>query len=601
MAISTIASPMRLFPVYNPNWFVVNSNNISQENFTYVYDVYSSTGTTLGTRLARVRVPAEPINFYGVFNPQKIIQSQIENQFKPRLTGCSEQDTFEYTIRVGESYTFYWTFTGSFTGTSTASTFTSVVGLSASTQHYYSVGDRILVSGSTYAPYNGVWEVIGVPTNSQVVLNLQATTGTSVTGITRIFNSVPTIFPNLLTYSGYAGNNAAIDTIDYIDYSVINYPVSNYFPNISGTNRFYTDAYQPYKLRKENRVVLPFMNVFTPYSASTTPPPTSIYVNTTNSSNVVEEFRININCLHWMDEIGVGGWNLNNTAVSAITIINGSLPIIKDDTTEYYVTLENVFNGSLTLTYATIGLPTTINLNSVGVYNGAAYYTFTITPTTYFLWYSSANTRWEVTAALGGGTDYLQSSNSGTTSCPPNGSYNVEWFNGGTPLFTTFTTSCSTADLLEPFNFEIYDYCGKWDNYEFLFMDRKGAWFPVNFELVQRKTITKEQGTFKRGLGNYNGIRYTYNSYDRGLVNYRNDLRYNFVATTNWMTEEQSLYYEQFFTSPEIYWNKDGNGTFVAVNILNNTEEIKDKKNTRLIQYTITFELSNNPMVQTGS
>lgn len=601
MAISQITSPMILFPVYNPNWYVVSSNNIGQENFTYVFDVYLSTGTTLGQRLVRARVPADPINNYGVYNPQKIIQSQILNQFKPRLTGCSEQDTVEYSIRIGESYTFYWNFTGSFTGTSTASTFTSVVGLSASTQHYYSVGDRILVSGASYSPYNGVWEVIGVPTNSQVVLNLQSTTGASVTGITRIFNSVPTIFPNLLTYSGYAGNNAAIETVDYIDYSVINYPVNNYFPSTTGLNRFYTDAYEPYKIRKENRCVLPFMNAFTPYSGSSNPQPTSIYVNTTNSSNVVEEFRISINCLHWMDEIGVGCWNLNNTAISAITVINGSLPIIKDDTTEYYVTLENVLNGSVTITYATIGLPTTITLNSVGVYNGASYYTWTQAPNTYFLWYSSANTRWEVTSALGGGTDYLQSSNSGTTSCPPNGVYNVEWFDGSNPLFTTFTTSCVTTDLLIPFNFEIYEYCGKYDNFEFMFMDRKGAWFPFNFELTQRKTVNKNQGNFKRGLGEYNGTRYTYNSYDRGITNYKNDLSYVYSITSNWLNEEQSLYYEQFFTSPEIYWNRDGNGTFVPIVILNNTEEIKTKKNTRLIQYTFTFELGNNPMVQTGS
>jgi len=604
MSISQISSPLKIAPVYNPNWFIVNSTNVAQEDFTYVFDVYTSTATTFGTRLIRVRVPPEPVTLYGVYNPQKILQTQIENEFKPLLTGCTAQDTIEYSVRIGEAYVFYWPFTGSFTGTSTASTFSTIVGLSGVTSHFFTVGDRILLAQTTITvpAYEGVWEVIGVPSSTQILLNLQATTGTSISGTARVFNSVPTIFPNLFTYSGYVGNNAAIETVDFLTYRGANYVENTYFPNISGTSQFYTNAWESYKLRDNNRVVLPW--VYPNVVSSVYPIPNRVYVNVTDDNGNVSDYNITISCADKINEIGAGPWNLNNTNPSSITILNGTLPIIKPNSVSYYVTLRNTSFSGIVVSYAEINSGITTNQVVVaGTHNTRPYYTWSNGGNNYVLWWSSANVQWEVTSTLGGGNQYLVSVNTGTTTCPPLGVYNTEWLDGANPQFTAFTTSyCGLINLVQPFNFEIYDYCGKYNNYEFIFMDRKGSWFPINFELTQRQNVNKQQASFKRGLGTYNGSNnYTYNSYDRGLTNYKNDINYIYVITSNWFNEEQSLYYEELFTSPEIYWNRDGNGTFVAINITQTSEEVKTKKNTRLIQYTIQFELANNPVVQVGS
>ena len=228
--------------------------------------------------------------------------------------------------------------------------------------------------------------------------------------------------------------------------------------------------------------------------------------------------------------------------------------------------------------------------------------------------------RVETTDTTGGTEDY-QLIQTGSTQSEVNyvgaGPWNLTYSSGYTALsgatfpiikddtasYKIWLEDSSNIRMTEQFQFTIYDYCGKWDNYEFLFLDRKGSWMPFNFELVQRKMIDIKRTSFKQGLGtySYNNRNVTYNSYDRGTKVINNNLMEKYTVVSNWLTENQSLYFEEILSSPFVYWNKDGAGTFVAVNVTKLSDEIKDKKNSRLIQYTLEFELANNPMIQLGS
>jgi hypothetical protein len=598
MALTLLNSPLKISPVYNPNWFVYNSTNVSQQNFDYVFDIYQSTGTTLATSpILRVRVPPEPDNLYGVYNPQRILQSFVKPSFTPELTGCTPQSFVEYTFKVGEAYTLYTTWT-----TSGITNFNGVVrnNFITTTPHYFQAGDNVLLTqtGGT-GNFGGVFEVLSAVTPTRFIVNLPLVIGIG-NGTSVLSTLSPTIFSGLSTASGYSSHNAAIDTIDFIDYNPI-----DYYPNTDGLSPFYTDTPNGWKVRKDNHCVLGYITEYTSTALSAV---TSGYtgvnrlkITTKNSSNNNYEYYIPLTCSKEVMHIGVGGWNLNNS--SGAVALTGSLPIIQNDTIEYSVTLQNTNISFVDITFAS-STGATINRRAIqgGIYNGRPYYQFKAYNINFYIWYNSTNGWWEVSNALGGGNDYLQSATSGTTQCPPIGVYGVEWNDGSNPYFTAFTSSnCDYYDLMKPFTFNIYEYCGKWDNFEIVFMDRKGNWIPFNFELVQRKTITSDRGTFKKGLGKWNGSKITYNSYDRGSTNYRNIINYQYTIISNWFNENQSLYYEELFSSPEVYWNYDGNGTFVAINLTQTGEEIKDKKNTRLIQYTLQFNLANNPIVQTGS
>lgn len=490
MALTLVNSPLKISPVYNPNWVVYNSTNVGQDNFEYIYDIYQTTGTT---PFLRVRIPPDPINAYGVYNPQKVLQSFVNPQFTPNLTGCSSQSFIDYTIKVGEAYTYYnnWVTSG----------LVSINGIArnvfiTSSTNYYQSGDTITINqtGGT-GDFSGTFTVLSA-TSTNFVVNLPLVIGIG-SGTSVLSTLSPTIFSGLSSISGYVAHNAAIDTIEYI-----NYQPNQYYPSTGGTNTFYTDLPNGWKVKRDNRCILGWITEY-PSTSSITSGFTGVNrlrIRTTNVSGN-GEYIIPLSCTQKVMHAGVGPWNLNNS--TGTIIVSGSLPIIKSDTLSYTVTVENSTYGGV--------------------------------------------------------------------------------------------------DLLEPFQFNIYEYCGKWDNFEIIFMDRKGNWVPFNFELVQRKNINGDRGTFKKGLGKWNGSTYSYNSYDRGTTNYKNTINYQYTIISNWLNENQSLFYEELFSSPEVYWNYDGNGTFVAINLTQTGEEIKDKKNSRLIQYTLQFTLANNPVVQTGA
>jgi hypothetical protein len=580
--ITTISIPQLISPVYNPFYFVVDSDNNTEDNFNYIFDLYD---TLTSDRLIRLRVPAEPVTGYGVFNPQKILSNYIDNTFAGSTLNCADGDFKNYYVEVGEAYTYIWSFTGTTGVVVGGSTFLLNVKLTSAQTHYYQVGDIINISGCAHAPYNGNWEILDVPNATSITLNLEVSTLSSFTGDTKLFNDEQTFFTNLETITDNIVHNAAIDTYDYIDYRVEGYVEDNYYPSALSAGEFYTNAFDGYKCRLTNRgSFISFQNV---YLNSTQPNPDTIRV--TSNKGV---FDIPVTCTGDVVQYGVFPWNVNN-AVGTV-VVSGSLPAVDATTESYTVSLRDTTFNSLILSW-TYGVTSSSPLPyyPAGTYGGKNYYTWTSGIYTFFLWYDLPNLTWVVSNALGGGNDYLISISAGSTYNPPIGVYGVQWLDGSNPLFSAFTSVSNTnPDLISPFTINLYDFCGKWDNFEFLFMDRKGSWLPMNFELVQRKKLSIDRKTFKRGMDRD----YTYT--DKSTIVSQNNLNYSYTVVSNWFTEEQSLLFDEFLSSPEILWNYEGGGVFIPIVITKLSDEIKDKKNSRLIQYTIEFILSTNPTVQ---
>lgn len=491
MALTLINNPHKIAPVYNPNWVVYSSTTVFNPNFDYVFDIYRSTGTTTDpSPFLRVRVPPDPINQYGIYNPQKILQSFVNPTFNARVTGCTPQSFVEYTYKVGEAYTYYAIFS--------TSGIVNIGGVvynvfNTAQPHYFANGDSVLITqtGGT-GNFNGTWEVVSAITSTSFAVNIPLVIGVG-NGTAVLSNLTPTTFSGLTTFSGNIAHNAAIDTYDYI-----NYDPTIYYPNSSTPAPWYTDTPNGWKIRRDNRAVFGYITQYplgsAPYLAVN-----RLSITVLRSNGTLDRYYVPITCKREVMWVGVGPWNLEN-ASSLTAVAPATLPIWQSDDVSYEVQLRN-----------------------------------------------------------------------------------------------------TTTQLSQTFLFQFYDFCGKWDNYEIIFMDRKGNWVPFNFELVQRKNITSSKEVYKKGLGSWNGSKMTYNSYDRGSTNYKNTINYQYTIISNWLNENQSQYYEELFTSPEVYWNYDGNGTYVAINLTQTGEEIKDKKNSRLIQYTLQFTLANNPVVQTGS
>jgi hypothetical protein len=65
-----------------------------------------------------------------------------------------------------------------------------------------------------------------------------------------------------------------------------------------------------------------------------------------------------------------------------------------------------------------------------------------------------------------------------------------------------------------------------------------------------------------------------------------------YSINSNWINQKTSNYLMELFESPEVYWMKE-DGKIIAINLTIGDIERKQTINDQIINYTLTFELSN--------
>lgn len=134
-------------PVWNDNWYIVSSNNSSNSNFRYVFDLYVSGVTT--PSYYRFRVDVDPTDGYGYFNPTEILRDYVNSDIVAMndnignfyYTGSNQNVYVGFILKTGEEY-----------GDSSGVT----------------VYPDLATSGNKYA-WNGVWSMRDLYATSGVV------------------------------------------------------------------------------------------------------------------------------------------------------------------------------------------------------------------------------------------------------------------------------------------------------------------------------------------------------------------------------------------------------------------------------------------------
>ncbi len=107
MSISINSSPpVSIMPVYNPQYFVVSSNNTAQPNFKYYFQVFSGASAT-GVPIDTVQLLPRPGLANCIFNPARIIESNVTyDKGIQNITAVTPttNSVLQYTIDFGESY-----------------------------------------------------------------------------------------------------------------------------------------------------------------------------------------------------------------------------------------------------------------------------------------------------------------------------------------------------------------------------------------------------------------------------------------------------------------------------------------------------------------
>lgn len=103
MAITINSVPADFASLHDDLWFVVSSDNVSEESFKYVYDVWID-----GTLISRQKGVPRPTgeNSYGIYNPAPIIRNYMTNYFTPSgasvLMASNDNIKIDYVVKFGE-------------------------------------------------------------------------------------------------------------------------------------------------------------------------------------------------------------------------------------------------------------------------------------------------------------------------------------------------------------------------------------------------------------------------------------------------------------------------------------------------------------------
>lgn len=168
------------------------------------------------------------------------------------------------------------------------------------------------------------------------------------------------------------------------------------------------------------------------------------------------------------------------------------------------------------------------------------------------------------------------------------------------PVFDANTTNYTirlyydSEGVTTDYNFKIVDYCSRFNKYNFLYFDDKGAMIPITFNLLSRKQHNVKRENIKTIKGGFDGTDWGYKTYDRGLktVYVENDEIIN--VNSDWVDNYHSTLIQGLIRSTDVYVQDPTTGKYKGVVIMDTSYEDKNTINDKLIQYEITFKYANN-------
>jgi len=155
------------------------------------------------------------------------------------------------------------------------------------------------------------------------------------------------------------------------------------------------------------------------------------------------------------------------------------------------------------------------------------------------------------------------------------GSYRLQAYNGTTPLGQSITYNITCQQ--------------KYPNIRIKWKNRFGEFDYLNFDMVNRKSISSDKRTYQPQLGSWTGRTLSYNEYDTQTLNYIVDSKQNILCNTNWLDEAWNETLKQLLVSTEIYWCLENTNEVKPLTIVTSNIQFKTGVNDHLIQYAFEF------------
>ena len=303
--MTLIAEPQDFTPAYNPCKFIYNSTNKNNEGFRYIFDVYEQ-GTV--NKIGEYRVLPVYGTGYGEVDLSKLLGAKVAPDFQPLNT--SEADTptsrFNYDVKVGEEYIVTFNYTSSLTDNGGNVKITCT--------HSFDVGDQVVVDAGVNTLISGLWTVIAVTGTTDFTINAAWSNVTDPTenGTVKYADNRKTIVRDIATTLNKWVFNGALPWVSWREYLSANYLLDN-----DGA-LFLTSC--PYR---NGLTITPSQELwFNGFNNGVTG---RMVFNNSNG----DSFYYDVTNTEITTQLCVASPNLN------LTVISGTLPLIKSDTTYY--------------------------------------------------------------------------------------------------------------------------------------------------------------------------------------------------------------------------------------------------------------------------
>lgn len=131
--------------------------------------------------------------------------------------------------------------------------------------------------------------------------------------------------------------------------------------------------------------------------------------------------------------------------------------------------------------------------------------------------------------------------------------------------------------------------------YRLCFLNKLGGYDYFNFNWNSKKTSTYQKSNYKSKSWEWSTSNLiSYNSNNRGNVQYSTIASDKLQLTSGWITEEESTWLEELVSSPDVYIVDNTSGNLTAVTVTDTTYDYKTLEYDQLFNLTITLEYAHN-------
>ena len=187
------------------------------------------------------------------------------------------------------------------------------------------------------------------------------------------------------------------------------------------------------------------------------------------------------------------------------------------------------------------------------------------------------------------------------------GTYNIEASSGSIistnnifPIFgtnvvyyTVRTIKFNGTVTSETKRYNITDICTKTEAVRLFFLNKLGGYDGFTFKHKAKINADIKRSNYKKPQGTWSSsTAFAYGLSDRADTQYDTNIKDTITLVSDYVTEEESIWLEELFTSPDVYLDRDG--VEIPINITATSYETKQTAVAKLINYTIEFTYSYN-------